>query len=83
MNFRDRTGVQELSRERQIRGLGVVSWPTFRWGHSSLASTISSTPRASRGLSDFDRRQRFVASAVYDLPTLAGSSKLVRSLQGG
>jgi len=39
--------------------------------------------RASRGLSDFDRRQRFVTSAVYDLPTLAGSSKLVKGVLGG
>ena len=39
--------------------------------------------RASRGLSDFDRRQRFVASAVYDLPALAGSSNLVKGVLGG
>jgi len=39
--------------------------------------------RASRGLSDFDRRQRFVASAVYDLPALAGSSNLVKAVLGG
>jgi hypothetical protein len=40
-------------------------------------------PRASRGLSDFDRRHRFVTSAVYELPTLAGSSKLVKGVLGG
>lgn len=39
--------------------------------------------RASRGLSDFDRRQRFVASAVYDLPALAESSNLVKAVLGG
>jgi hypothetical protein len=39
--------------------------------------------RASRGLSDFDRRQRFVTSTVYELPTLAGSSKLMKGLLGG
>jgi Carboxypeptidase regulatory-like domain len=40
-------------------------------------------PRVSRGLSDFDRRQRFVTSAVYGLPALAGSSKLVKGVLGG
>jgi Carboxypeptidase regulatory-like domain len=39
--------------------------------------------RASRGLSDFDRRQRLVTSAVYDLPAFAGSSKFVKSVLGG
>ncbi len=39
--------------------------------------------RASRGLSDFDRRHRFVTSAVYDLPTLAGGSKIVKGVMGG
>src|SRR5277367_1849639 len=39
--------------------------------------------RASRGLSDFDRRQRFVTSAVYELPALARSSKLVKGVLGG
>jgi hypothetical protein len=39
--------------------------------------------RASRGLSDFDRRQRFVTSAVYELPALAGSSKLLKGALGG
>ncbi|HWO37189.1 MAG TPA: hypothetical protein VNO32_51090, partial [Candidatus Acidoferrum sp.] len=40
-------------------------------------------PRASRGLSDFDRRQRFVASAVYELPTFGASSKLVKGALSG
>ena len=39
--------------------------------------------RASRGLSDFDRRQRLVISAVYELPTLAGSSKFVEVVLSG
>jgi hypothetical protein len=39
--------------------------------------------RASRGLSDFDRRQRLVISAVYEPPTLAGSSKFVEVVLGG
>jgi hypothetical protein len=38
---------------------------------------------ASRGLSDFDRRQRFVTSAVYQLPFFAGASGLTRSALGG
>jgi hypothetical protein len=39
--------------------------------------------RASRGLSDFDRRQRFVTSAVYELPIFTGSSKFVKGVLGG
>jgi hypothetical protein len=40
-------------------------------------------PRASRGLSDFDRRQRFVASAVYQLPFFTDSHGLVREALSG
>src|SRR5271169_5378652 len=39
--------------------------------------------RASRGLSDFDRRQRFVTSAVYQLPFFASSSGFTKSALGG
>src|SRR5262249_46243722 len=40
--------------------------------------------RANRGLSDFDRRHRFVASTVWDLPTpsFASDSKLRHCLTG-
>lgn len=37
-------------------------------------------PRDSRGLSDFDRRQRFVASGVYQLPFLANSQGLKKAV---
>ena len=40
-------------------------------------------PRASRGLSDFDRRQRFVTSAVYQLPFFAGASGFEKAALGG
>ncbi len=40
-------------------------------------------PRASRGLSDFDRRQRFVASAVYQLPFFSGAHGLEHAALGG
>lgn len=40
-------------------------------------------PRASRGLSDFDHRHRFVSSALYELPTVAGGSKLLKATLGG
>ena len=40
-------------------------------------------PRASRGLSDFAKRQRWVTSAVYQLPTLNSMNKLTRSALGG
>ena len=36
-----------------------------------------------RGPSDFDRRQRFVTSYVWDLPSPHGSGKLARRLLGG
>jgi hypothetical protein len=39
--------------------------------------------RASRGLSDFDRRHRFVASAVYQLPFFATSQGLVKAALSG
>jgi len=39
--------------------------------------------RASRGLSDFDRRQRFVTSAVYQLPFFANASGLTKGALGG
>jgi hypothetical protein len=39
--------------------------------------------RASRGLSDFDRRHRFVTSAVYQLPFFAHSSGLTKAAFGG
>ena len=38
---------------------------------------------ASRGLSDFDKRQRFVTSAVYQLPFFSGSSGFTRNALAG
>jgi hypothetical protein len=38
---------------------------------------------ASRGLSDFDRRQRFVTSAVYQLPFFANTSGFTKGALGG
>jgi hypothetical protein len=40
-------------------------------------------PRASRGLSDFDRRQRFVSSGVYQLPFFAGANGVEKTALGG
>ena len=40
-------------------------------------------PRDSRGLSDFDRRHRFVTSAVYQLPFFAHSKTLGGRMLGG
>ncbi len=40
-------------------------------------------PRASRGLSDFDRRHVFSSSLVYYLPTLAGRNGFVKGVAGG
>jgi hypothetical protein len=39
--------------------------------------------RASRGLSDFDRRQRFVTSAVYQLPFFANANGVSKAALGG
>ncbi len=39
--------------------------------------------QASRGLSDFDKRQRFVTSAVYQLPFFSGSSGYTKTALGG
>jgi len=39
--------------------------------------------RDSRGLSDFDRRQRFVTSAVYQLPFFSNSSGFTKRTLGG
>ena len=38
---------------------------------------------ASRGLSDFDKRQRFVTSAVYQLPFFSGASGFTKGALGG
>jgi hypothetical protein len=38
---------------------------------------------ASRGLSDFDRRQRFVTSAVYQLPFFANANGVTKAALGG
>jgi len=38
---------------------------------------------ASRGLSDFDRRQRFVTSAVYQLPFFGSASGVTKTALGG
>jgi hypothetical protein len=40
-------------------------------------------PRASRGLSDFDRRHRFVTSAAYELPFFSTSKGFVGAVLGG
>jgi len=40
-------------------------------------------PRASRGLSNFDRTNVFSASLVYSLPTLQGQNSLVKGIAGG
>jgi hypothetical protein len=40
-------------------------------------------PRASRGLSDFDRRQRFIASGVYQLPFFASANGVEHAALGG
>lgn len=75
-------------------GKGLYYQSAYTWAKSiddvSTASVAFLTrvndqndPRASRGLSDFDRRQRFVTSAVYQLPFFASSNGFRRSALGG
>jgi hypothetical protein len=40
-------------------------------------------PRASRGLSDFDRRHRFVSSWVYEVPFFSHAGGIVQDALGG
>jgi hypothetical protein len=40
-------------------------------------------PRASRGLSNFDRPNVFSSSLVYNLPALQGQNRLVKNVAGG
>ena len=49
----------------------------------NTAFNNESTLNASRGLSDFDRPQRFVVSYVYDLPILRHSTGVAHTLLGG
>jgi hypothetical protein len=49
----------------------------------NTAFNNESTLNDSRGLSDFDRPQRFVVSYVYDLPFLRHSAGVTRAVLGG
>jgi hypothetical protein len=49
----------------------------------NTAFNNETTLNASRGLSDFDRPQRFVVSYVYDLPFLRHSEGLTHAVLGG
>jgi hypothetical protein len=75
-------------------GKGLYFQSAYTWSKSiddvSTASVAFLTrvnnqtdAAASRGLSDFDRRQRFVTSAVYQLPFFAGASGLTKGVLGG
>src|SRR5271165_5388124 len=75
-------------------GHGLYFQSAYTWSKSiddvSTASVAFLTrvndqndARASRGLSDFDRRQRFVTSAVYQLPFFANSSGATKAALGG
>jgi hypothetical protein len=75
-------------------GKGLYFQSAYTWSKSiddvSTASVAFLTrvndqndARASRGLSDFDRRQRFVTSAVYQLPFFAHSSGFEKASLGG
>jgi hypothetical protein len=75
-------------------GKGLYFQSAYTWSKSiddvSTASVAFLTrvnnqtdTAASRGLSDFDRRQRFVTSAVYQLPFFTGASGFTRAALGG
>ena len=75
-------------------GKGLYYQSAYTWSKSiddvSTASVAFLTrvndqnnAAASRGLSDFDRRQRFVTSAVYQLPFFANSNGFTKGALGG
>lgn len=75
-------------------GKGLYFQSAYTWSKSiddvSTASVAFLTrvnnqtdAAASRGLSDFDRRQRFVTSGVYELPFFANSSGYTKGALGG
>ena len=75
-------------------GRGLYFQSAYTWSKSiddvSTASVAFLTrvnnqtdAAASRGLSDFDRRQRFVTSGVYELPFFANSSGYTKGALGG
>jgi hypothetical protein len=75
-------------------GKGLYFQSAYTWAKSiddvSTASVAFLTrvndqnnASASRGLSDFDRRQRFVTSGVYQLPFFSSSSGLKKGALGG
>ncbi len=75
-------------------GRGLYYQSAYTWSKSiddvSTASVAFLTrvnnqtdAAASRGLSDFDRRQRFVTSAVYELPFFSNSSGFTKGALGG
>ena len=74
-------------------GKGLYFQSAYTWSKSiddvSTASVAFLTrvnnqtdAAASRGLSDFDRRQRFVTSAVYQLPFFGSASGLTKGVLG-
>jgi hypothetical protein len=75
-------------------GKGLYFQSAYTWSKSiddvSTASVAFLTRvndqndgRASRGLSDFDRRQRFVTSAAYQLPFFADANGFTKGALGG
>ncbi|MFZ0771306.1 MAG: carboxypeptidase regulatory-like domain-containing protein [Candidatus Sulfotelmatobacter sp.] len=75
-------------------GKGLYFQSAYTWSKSiddvSTASVAFLTrvndqnnARDSRGLSDFDRRQRFVTSAVYQLPFFGSASGFTKGALGG
>jgi len=75
-------------------GRGLYFQSAYTWSKSiddvSTASVAFLTrvnnqtdAAASRGLSDFDRRQRFVTSAVYQLPFFTNASGATKAALGG
>jgi len=86
------SALQATVAHRFSRGLYFQS--AYTWSKSiddvSTASVAFVTrvndqtdPRASRGLSDFDRRHRFVASSVYQLPFFSSSHGVVKAALSG
>ena len=79
----------QLTFQRRLsRGITLLANYTYSKAldYASSYYTGVTTPfnyRASRGVSDFDIPQRFVASGVWDLPALKSASHWLRTIAGG
>jgi len=56
---------------------------TLEYVDTGIGATDSYNSRVGRGNADFDRRQLFSATLVYNLPTLEGQNSVLKAVAGG